>query len=82
MNFNFETSKADYFNLFITLLHSERPKLCTILAFLSEIGLIKCMTDMKTYLMWYYSQRTDMFNSKMVIVSTGISGGKTFIRVL
>ena len=28
----------------ITLLHSERPKLYTILAFLSAIGL-KCMTD-------------------------------------
>ena len=41
--------------LLLTLLHSERPKLYTILAFLSAIGLKGKIDQVSTsYLKWYY----------------------------
>ena len=36
------SQKCDKEDLHLTLLHSERPKLYTILAFLSAVGLILC----------------------------------------
>ena len=48
-----------FFSLLLTLLHSERPKLYTILAFLRAIGLIKLKSSKSVHFVIYLRYNKD-----------------------